>query len=456
MRHNIGACLGGMVFSFVCGVAFNCVGQNAGVPQPAVDDRRLVSTRTVSQAIDQISDFNWVDVSLNDLAEILRSTHALPTYLDQVALDVAGIDKEATFSFQARGMSLRNALCLILRDFDLVAVPQADYLWLTTSEEAEQLLVTRCWPVGDLVKGQVAQPATDAARAGQPRAGDELIGVLTGSISEHRWADMGGSGTATMVEGTLVVSQSVEVLEQIGRLLDLLRGLPRWDQVPHDTLPEGMPILRDDDRRFAAQLADRLTTAVSCEIEGMPLSEAIDMLRDRFELPLRLDRRGLDEAGIDREAPVSGRFDHVSLGSLLRLMLHPLELDTVVEHQSLTVTTTERAQERLSVRVYPVGGLLPPGARTKGQPAPPDSGDLVFAIRNATVPECWSDTGGDGSIQAFAHRSALIISQSDEGHRSVQTLLNQLYHKDLDRPGSAGSSPGGGRGGASGASPTCD
>src|SRR5262249_61993838 len=80
------------------------------------------------------------------------SKAGIEVVLDQEALKAAGIDAAATLiSKSLKDISLRSALKLILQDYNLTYVIKDEVLQITTKDKAGTELVTKVYPVGDLV-----------------------------------------------------------------------------------------------------------------------------------------------------------------------------------------------------------------------------------------------------------------------------------------------------------------
>src|SRR5215471_2907524 len=90
--------------------------------------------------------------SLKDVVDFIRTKHNIEVVLDQEALKQAGLDPAATLiSKSLKDISLRSALKLILQDFNLTYVIKDEVLQITTKDKAGTELVTKVYPVGDLV-----------------------------------------------------------------------------------------------------------------------------------------------------------------------------------------------------------------------------------------------------------------------------------------------------------------
>lgn len=96
------------------------------------------------------------------------------------------------------------------------------------------------------------------------------------------------------------------------------------------------------------------------EFTETPLRDVIAQIRDAHNIPVELDVKALEDAGVDLDMPVTQNLSGVSLRSALRLLLGNLDLTYLVKDEVLLITTTEKAQEDLVVKVYPVADLVLP------------------------------------------------------------------------------------------------
>ena len=89
-----------------------------------------------------------------------------------------------------------------------------------------------------------------------------------------------------------------------------------------------------------------------------PLSDAVDFLQDRHGLPIKVDRKALENAGLDPSMAITFRISDVSLRSALRLALKDYGLAYIVDDEVLLITTPEVANSRMMTRIYRVSDLL--------------------------------------------------------------------------------------------------
>ena len=79
-----------------------------------------------------------------------------------------------------------------------------------------------------------------------------------------------------------------------------------------------------------------------------------------------------------------------SRSAALRLMLSALDLTYVVENEVLLITTPDKASNKLTTKVYPVGDLLAAG-KDGFKP-------LTQAIRSTIRPNSWATVGGPADV----------------------------------------------------------
>ena len=95
--------------------------------------------------------------------------------------------------------------------------------------------------------------------------------------------------------------------------------------------------------------------------EETPLGDVVQQLRDLAGIPIQLDQKALEEAGIAPDTPVTGKLGAgISLRSALRLLLGNVDLTYLIKNEVLLVTTKEKAETNLVVKVYPVADLVLP------------------------------------------------------------------------------------------------
>jgi uncharacterized protein YfaS (alpha-2-macroglobulin family)/TolA-binding protein len=196
--------------------------------------------RRIERALDTPTAAEFHETPLSDVAKYLQQRHGIPVRLDERALDDVGIATDIPITFTGRGLSLRSALRLMLRELDLTYQTRDESLVITTPEEAEYELTTVVYPVTDLVRFRDSEGKVWSDF-------DTLIDSTTSTIAPVTWDMVGGPGS---IEGAtfrntdvLIVSQTQEVHRQIAPLLTKLRSLAGsdagGDELPVKDRPTG-------------------------------------------------------------------------------------------------------------------------------------------------------------------------------------------------------------------------
>jgi len=166
-----------------------------------------------------------------------------------------------------------------------------------------------------------------------------------------------------------------------------------------------------------------------------PLYDVVQYLSNTYKIPILLDRRALDDVGVQNDTPVTISLKGLKLRSVLKHLLRPLDLTWMVQDEVLLVTTTEQADAYLETRLYEIGDLV---AMRDEQLRPYNDFDQLIDVITSTVqPTTWDTVGGPGSIAGFesAGITVLVVSQTQQAHEKVEDLLAAL--RKIRRAGDA-------------------
>lgn len=105
----------------------------------------------IFRALDDIATLEFIETPLADVVEFLKDAHNIPIEIDTKALDDVGLSTDVPVTRNLKGITLRSALRLMLRELDLTYMIRDEVLLITTPEEAETQLTTKVYPVADLV-----------------------------------------------------------------------------------------------------------------------------------------------------------------------------------------------------------------------------------------------------------------------------------------------------------------
>lgn len=214
-------------WAIACLVAANCawhpqlgLAQSNTPPAPSKAAPEYLPALSEKEArieaeLDQPTSLEFVETPLKDVVDYLKSRHQIEIVLDEKALEEAGIGADTPVTRQLHSTSLRSALKLFCRPLELTFYIDNDVLNLTTPDVADSELVTRTYPVLDLLDG-----GDDY---------DSLIEAITTTVRPQSWDEVGGPGSICEVatSSSLVISQTHESHEEVLRLLRALRAVKK-------------------------------------------------------------------------------------------------------------------------------------------------------------------------------------------------------------------------------------
>jgi len=167
-------------------------------------------------ALDSPTTFDFIESPLQDAVDYLKDHHGIEIQLDNKALEHAVIGSYTPVTRKLSGISLRAALRLLLGSVDMTFDIRDEVLQFTTKEEAATWLITRTYPIADLLEGKDY---------------DSLIDAITNSVDSKSWDVSDGPGSISEVVGSksLVISQTRDVHDKVLTLLRSLRAARKSD-----------------------------------------------------------------------------------------------------------------------------------------------------------------------------------------------------------------------------------
>jgi hypothetical protein len=169
---------------------------------------------------------NFKDSPLETVIDYIATTTGMTIVVDKAALDDAQVTYETPVRAQAKGWATRTLLRQVLQPFGLTFVVKEEVLQITTLEKAKKMMVTRSYPVSDLVAGlgmfgDGTQFGPYLARAQMQENAKQLIEIIKSTVDPDSWEGNGGAGVITFSPGamSIVVRQSTEVHAALGNAL---------------------------------------------------------------------------------------------------------------------------------------------------------------------------------------------------------------------------------------------
>ena len=242
------------------------------------------------------------------------------------------------------------------------------------------------------------------------------------------------------------------------------------------------------------------TTAL--EFTETPLKDVLEFLGDMHRIPLCIDSSALKEAGIDESTPITCNISGIPLRSALEMILDELRLKWTIHHDVLMITTSEKAESDAYMYTkfydvtdlaatakdydvqnplipsvpenygnYPMNmgatfgggtsglsfsggtGTVPNDTRrviaagvgmagagfSGGMPAPSrmqpvsyDVSPIKDLLASTISPKSWQEAGGNGTMDNY--EGMLVVSQTREVHTQIEQFLADLRARRQARP----------------------
>ncbi len=166
-----------------------------------------------------------------------------------------------------------------------------------------------------------------------------------------------------------------------------------------------------------AYIIHALDDEISFNYVEQPLSVVMDDWAEKFGIQFFLDKRALEDVGLDSEALITIELNGVRFRSALRMMLRYHGMAYSVEDDVLRISTQEELELDNLTRVYPVSDLC---SNSKEHDLLRDTLSTIVA------PESWDDVGGQGGMMLLSPPRSLVISQSYQVHEEILDLLTAL------------------------------
>ena len=147
------------------------------------------------------------------------------------------------------------------------------------------------------------------------------------------------------------------------------------------------------------------------------LMDLASILEQSYGIPVRFDDQALDDEGIAIDALVVFPSAELPLRDTLELVLENVagsELDYVIEHGVLKITTVIAAEEHLETVIYELRHLYPNHQAE-------DIAELIERMTSGV----WYDTDGTGGT-IVELPGAVAVRQTQRVHREIAALLDQV------------------------------
>ena len=382
-----------------------------------VTSRRPVEDATLDRALDQIVSADFRDAPPDSLPAFLK-THQVVAVLDVKALSDAGISPDSPLlNLKVDRVSLRSLLKNVARQADLEFVIRDGRVLITTPDKASSELLAKLYRVDDLLYSD------DTQRSRSRGDYSSLIELIENTAYPSSWDEVGGPSSMGAYQGTLFIAQTNRGHDAIDRLLSAL-GASRAQQ--RDNVGS-KSIWVDSPQQIAAldNFQKKANVLADFEFKELPLVDAVAALAKAYDLPLILDLRSLNDAGIHKDTPITAKLQQVSLEDVVDSLLDGLDLTFMPIDEVVWITTLDTASAALDIVVYPVADLVQSGTVKIGASGQ-DFTSLMELITSSIYPSSWDEVGGPGSMSPHRVTSSLVISQTRPAHLEITRLLAGL------------------------------
>ena len=172
----------------------------------------------IEAALNTEATFDYLDQPLKDVVKDISFNHNIPILIDTKALEEFGIDTGRRITRSLKGIRLRSALRLMLRELELTYVIRDEVLQVTTPEVAVSALSTRFYCVAELLP-----PNGD---------GQVLVELIKTFVAPDTWDGSDGLPSVVYIEhlDSLAVRQTEDVFHEIEVLLATTKRLAEKQQ----------------------------------------------------------------------------------------------------------------------------------------------------------------------------------------------------------------------------------
>jgi hypothetical protein len=183
------------------------------------------------------------------------------------------------------------------------------------------------------------------------------------------------------------------------------------------------------------KILESLNKSVGVLFKDRPFEEALQELSNQIDQPIFLDKKSLEDLGLDlsRRVTFSG---NVSGRTALRAILQANGLTFVVKDEMIQVLTLEKAQQTLVTRSYylgdivagtgPFGNAVQWGPLASYQQTLQNAQLIVDAITSSVDPMAWNTNKSNGPCTISFHlpTMSIVVRASAEVHASLGNSLS--------------------------------
>ena len=240
---------------------------------------------------------------------------------------------------------------------------------------------------------------------------------------------LGMLGGGLLLAATLATTQLATRADDPAKLNGAeTKPLPAAASLPSpQSWPPGKVIFEESETEKKIRAA--LEQPAEFEFKNTPLGDVVEFIRKQYGITVQLDTEALAADGKGEETPITKSMRDTNLGNVLHLVLDGQGLTSLVQNDTLLITTKAAASQPdyLIQRVYQVHDLIV--AANDPTASQPHFDELIELLTGAIRQNDWADNGGTtGTIKPYVGPGilALVVVHDQRGHREVEQLLKSL------------------------------
>jgi hypothetical protein len=168
--------------------------------------------------LNSVLSVNWDKTPLKDALEYLQDKTGQSILVDENSLREAMVEYDDPVTLKQKKLTVRVILKKILADKGLTYVIKDATIHVMTPEKAKSYMVTRAYPIGDLIPVYMQQMGPFLNTARQAQGLRQLVQSIIDTVDPASWQANGGSGTIGFhaPSMSLIIRQSAEIHYQMG------------------------------------------------------------------------------------------------------------------------------------------------------------------------------------------------------------------------------------------------
>jgi hypothetical protein len=393
-----------------------------------------------------------VDYEAQKLGEVLNNlatTVGVDMYIDWVAMENVGVEKDMPISLHLKNATAGVALDMILEKAS--ANNELDPVWHDVTRNIIHVSTKRnllmnhqsiiIYDVNDLIPRTSKPVVNDSPDSGcmiqfySDEATDILELIRTQTGSQHMWVEFGGdSASVREFNGKLIVKAHPSIQLQVDKLLTELR-----DSSTHAAVDQPLP---------PNHPTRKLSNPISIDMHAVKLKEALEYIAQSMDVVINVDWQSLAKVGVEPNLPITLSIKNTTTGSALDLILEQASaqnnLDPIWHDETpyaIDISTKRQLLRKIQQLVsYNIRDFIPSINQDDKQnieSATEERNQKIQAtialIRDTFSPHIWKEYGGDiASIREL--NGILLIRAHPSIHQQIAQLLTALRHKPSTEP----------------------